>query len=163
MNIPATAIYERSNVRHPGLIVMQDSTTSKVPLGTFIETGNKLLDLLETDSEFFSFISSSLETKDEINKLITLRNQLSQQIAKMLVPLKGKCGQITLPDPYYFASKYEKVKKDIESGRVDAATATLALTTEFVEKMQSSARFNKQSAIEAGVPIPVYEKPKNKA
>ena len=162
MNIPQNAIYERSNARHPGLVIMQDSKTSKVPLGTFIETGNKLLDLLETDSEFFSFISSSLETKDEINKLITLRNQVSQQIAKLLVPLKGKCGQIALPDPYYFAEKFEKIKKDIESGRVDATEATFALTTEFVQKMQSSARQNKQSAIEAGVPFPVYEKPKNK-
>lgn len=156
MNIPQNAIYERSNDKHPGLVVMQDSTTSKVPIGKFIDTGNTLLDMLELDSEFFTFISSSLETKDDINKLINLRNQVSHQIAKLAVPLKNKYGPITLPDPYYFAEKYEKIKKAIEAGRITAADAALTLTTEFVEKMQTSVKRNKLAAREVGVTVPEF-------
>lgn len=153
MNIPQNAIYERSNDKHPGLLVMQEgkSAAAKIPLKLLKEAINSLTALLTDDGEFFTFITST--SKEATNKLIATRNRLSTQISGSLFDLRNAKAQITMPDPFYFTEKYQKLVKDIDAGIVDEKKATLAFAGEFFLAMEDSIEKNKESAIAAGITL----------
>ena len=160
-------LIEKSNARHPGICKMQDGKSAKeiMPIVEFIDNCNQSGDLLDTALPFLSFIANAFPTKEAFNKYLITVSRLNVQFGDFFLQMKQRGLPVTIPDAEYWNNEFDRITKEIDTGRKDRILGSRELANKFGNTMLICIDENIKTAKPYGLVPPVSsleEKAKNK-
>ena len=145
---------ERANERHYGIVVLQDTATP-YPLGDFVEECNASMDLLDSNSEFYTIMSKGMQSSEELNGLAILSKTYVQQCKQWAVQIKNSGKPIYFLDQEFFKQELEKIKQLPPNGQAQRKSCR-ALYEAFSRTVNNCVSWNRQTARDLHLP-PVQE------
>ena len=150
-------LLEKSNSRHPGICIMQDGKSAReiMPIVTFIDNCNKSSDLLDASLPFLSFVATAFKSKESFNKYLITAARLNVQFGDFFLQMKQKGLPVSIPDAEYWNEEFDRITKEIDSGKLDRVQGSQALANNFGRTMLECIDENVKVAKPYGIYPPV--------
>lgn len=152
-------IIEKSNEKHPGIVILQDGKLAKdvLPIFNFVDICNRSKDLLDSSLPFLSFVFMAFTTKKEFNNYLNLVTDLDKQCGDFFLQIKQKGLPIAFLDPDYWNSEYERITNAIDTGILDKIQAAKELAFSFKKAMLYCIEKNITTAQPYGIQPPLSQ------
>lgn len=153
----ANYVLERSNARHVGVVILQDGN-SPFPLGDFVNECNGSMDLLISNSEFYSMMAKGMQSNDELNNLAKFCFTYGEQCKEWAVKIKSSGKPIYFLDKEYFKVELERAKRLTPNSPEQQRTCR-TLYENFAKAIGNCVEWNKITARQLGLqPVQVKNK-----